>query len=99
MLSGAGLLFTHLTPSLSSIVDGVFRMCRGKVIVVAATVYCLWMKRNHRIFQQRASDKDQIVLTIVNYISTFLSSKRGVKQTQLNKDLCASWGLSVSIFF
>lgn len=103
MLSGAGLLLNIWLLAYLQLCNGVFRMCRVKVLEVFSwrmcwlqTVYCLWMKRNHRIFQQCASDKDQIILTIVNYISTFLSSKRYVKQTQLNKDLCASWGLSVS---
>lgn len=64
---------------------------------VAATVYYLWRERNLRVFQQKASDKEQLIQNIVYLIRVFLCSGKGVKQSQENKDLCVSWGLPMGM--
>lgn len=66
--------------------------------MLAATVYTLWMERNQRIFQQKALSRDQLVLRTVSCIREALSLKRDVIQSQVNRDLRSSWGLSARIF-
>lgn len=77
--------------------------------VLAATVYSLRMERNQRVFQHKAIAASfflnskaiaqyQLILKTVNCIRDSLSSKRGVKQSPMNRALCVSWGLSERIF-
>lgn len=43
--------------------------------MLAATVYGIWMERNVRIFQDRASTVDIVSLKIVNSIRDFLQEE------------------------
>lgn len=61
--------------------------------VLAATIYNLWIEMNQRIFRQKALTKDHLVLKTVSCIQEALSLKRGVLQSQINRDLSSSWGL------
>lgn len=56
------------------------------------------MERSYRTFQGKATIVDQVSLKLVDSIRDFLSSRRGVKPSFLNKSFGASSSIPDCIF-
>lgn len=83
---------------LSSVFNWFFSDAKGKGLrciclraSLASAVYGLWRERNCRIFQGKMSSQDQMYLRIHSDVRAFLSSRRNLKASIANKDLCARW--------
>ncbi|KAG5565243.1 hypothetical protein RHGRI_001216 [Rhododendron griersonianum] len=80
-------------------VKGKSLRCMSLTCSLATAVYRLWRERNCRIFQGIAMGHDQVMKGIADGVRDFLSTRRNVKQSLKNQDLCRQWGLPNRIFF
>ncbi|KAG5523378.1 hypothetical protein RHGRI_035257 [Rhododendron griersonianum] len=74
-------------------VKGKSLRCMSLTCSLAAGVYGLWRERNCRIFQGKAMGHVQVMKGIADGVRDFLSTRRNVKQSMKNQDLCRQWGL------
>ena len=62
--------------------------------LLAATVYCFWIERNKRIFNNQPSTKEAIVLEIERHITFKLTfCKQKFNRTSINRNICKVWRL------
>lgn len=56
---------------------------------LAAAVHCFWMEKNLRILKNKALDTEQVTHKIVSAVRDLLCTRKNIKASQRNKELCA----------
>ncbi|KAG5546216.1 hypothetical protein RHGRI_018410 [Rhododendron griersonianum] len=67
-------------------------------MVLAASLYHIWLERNNRVFQGSPRDALALVSVVKSDIRSCLSLWRRVKRSSKNQRLCAMWNISQAIF-
>jgi len=66
-------------------------------LVLGASVYNIWLQRSCRNFREQALSEESIMKAILWYVKNRVSSKKGFKNSVLNRVLCFEWGIPLSI--
>lgn len=67
-------------------------------VALAALVYHVWGERNKRIFQHCNLDVQTMEVRVVTGIRACISAWRKLKNTGINRAICAMWHLPSCIF-
>lgn len=57
--------------------------------LLAAAVHYFWRERNLRILKNKALDAEQVTHKVVSAVRDFLCTRKNIKASQRNKELCA----------
>ncbi|KAG5552543.1 hypothetical protein RHGRI_010578 [Rhododendron griersonianum] len=67
-------------------------------MVLAASLYHIWLERNNRVFQGFPRDALALMSVVKLDIRSCLSLWRRVKRSSKNQRLCALWNISQAVF-
>ncbi|KAG5526229.1 hypothetical protein RHGRI_032493 [Rhododendron griersonianum] len=67
-------------------------------MVLAASLYHIWLERNNRVFQGFSRDALALMSVVKLDIRSCLSLWRRVKRSSKNQRLCALWNISQAVF-
>ena len=67
-------------------------------ICLAATVYIIWLERNHRLYNRLTNSVNQILDRILEMVKMKLSTLKGICDTIENRNMAVRWHLPSTVF-